>query len=374
MSASYVNDLEHRDYDLEATPPAWAAQPSHHHRLFLDVYNVTDFYDFETTGAAGLFPSRTLLADTIRPTLTLLWDERWRLQFGAIAARVYGDRPGFGRVDPWIQLLWKPVKSLDVILGNLHTSHYFLPALFYPTYYVENRTYETGMQVMLQKPNWFSDLYFNYYRPDTADHTEKFDWGIVHRNSWRFFNFVYQAHWVHEGGELFVHDYNTVNDVAQAMGLGLQHRLSDPLMVGGNATYMLSHYRLESLDNPHLNRRSNGKGILYELFVRFKRLKAIYGHWEGKDYAHETGDPMYQLPILNLATLRWDILQGREFNLMAEYTGYYIGKNNLNYNRSPKSAFHIQASWQFSIPIFEWTSPVPVPEGSPVPSRWDWGI
>lgn len=374
QASSFVNDLEHQDFDLETSTPGWAQSPSTHHRLFLDVYNVTDFYDFETTGAADLFPSRTTLADTLRPTLTLLWDSRWRIQLGVIAERAYGDNRGFGKVDPWIQLLWKPIKPLDVVFGNLHTPHYYVPALFYPTYYVETRTNETGAQVMFQRENWYDDLFFDYYRTDNADHNEKFDWGFVHRNSWKILNITYQAHWVHEGGEINIHPYNTVNDVAQVVGGGLQHRVLSSLIVGTNYLYFHSHYQRESTITPSLNRSNTGDGSLLEGYIRYRRIKAIYGNWRGHHFEHEGGDPMFRLPVMSMVSLRWDILQGREFNLLAEYTGYFIGNNNQNYNRYLKSAFHIQASWQFSIPIIEWDNPVPTPEGPPVPSRWDYGI
>src|SRR5438046_210264 len=103
---------------VSASSTPWAQPPSDHHRLYLDVYNITDMFDSETGGVAG-FTDQTLLADTIRPTATVLWDERFRIQLGAIAEKTYGDHIGFGKVDPWIQLLWQPVTPLSVILGDL---------------------------------------------------------------------------------------------------------------------------------------------------------------------------------------------------------------------------------------------------------------
>src|SRR5689334_8471833 len=171
------------DYDeveSSTTVPGWFNPPGNHHRLYLDVYNVTDYYDFETSSSAG-FPDGTFLSDTIRPTATLLWDERFRIQLGLIALRGYGDSQGFRTVDPWIQLLWQPIRPVSVFFGNLDIPHYYLPALFYPLNYVRDSPTETGVQVRYERRLWFDDLYFNYRDQDTADHPEKFDLGFVHR-------------------------------------------------------------------------------------------------------------------------------------------------------------------------------------------------
>jgi hypothetical protein len=167
------------------------------------------------------FVDQTILSDTIRPTLTVLWDERFRIQLGVIAQKLWGDSIGFGKVDPWIQLLWQPIPHLNAVMGNLDIPHYYHPALFYPTNYFTVENHETGLQLRYDKPHWFDDLYFNYRQLDTAEHNEKFDFGFVHRNEWKWLSLNYQSHWVHEGGELHPHTILTMNDVAQAAGAGV---------------------------------------------------------------------------------------------------------------------------------------------------------
>ncbi len=387
------------DYTASVSTYAWTQSPGDRHRLYLDVYNVTDFFDAETGGEVG-FADHTVLADTIRPTATILWDDRFRIQIGLIAEKAYGSDPGFDSVDPWLQLLWQPIKPLSVVMGNLDTPHYYLPAIFYPANYFEQNfspnnlphipqlkavpsnyftqsTNETGAQMILKRPNEYEDLFFNYEMQDVQEHNEKFALGFVHQNIfWRWLSFNYQAHWLHYGGQFNPHPIGTRNDVAQAVGLGLScHPLdTQSFILGARYTYLRSHLRQDSTD-PAINiPRTNGHGNLIEAIARWGRLKLIYGHWRGYDYYHEGGDPMFILPVLNMATVRWDILLGRDFNLYAETTGYYIGNNNLGYSHEVKTAFHIQASWQFSIPIVEWSTPAASPEGQPVPARWDYGI
>lgn len=369
-----VSPFDAQDYTTTVTTVPWAQPPSDHHRLFLDVYNVTDIFDSETGGVAG-FTDQTVLADTVRPTATVLWDERFRIQLGAIAEKLYGDSVGFGKVDPWIQLLWRPIQPLNVILGNLDIPHYYLPALFYPTNYFTRENHETGMQLKFERPEWFDDLYFNYRLQDTPDHNEKFDFGFVHRNDWKWFSLIYQSHWIHEGGELNPHPLNTRNDVAQAGGLGVHgHPFGcASVMVGLDYTHLQSHVRQDS-DTPALLFTQNGHGEFSQAYVRWARLKVIGGDWRGHDYSHEGGDPMFTLPVMDMLTLRWDILQARDFNLFAETTGYVVGSNSQGYGHDVKAAFHIQAAWQFSIPIVEWTSPAASSEGQPVPTRWDYGL
>ena len=186
----------------------------------------------------------------------------------------------------------------------------------------------------------------------------------------------YQAHWIHYGGELNPHPIETRNDVAQAAGVGLEYHPWDipSLIVGGGYSYLHSHLRQDASDPAYLIPSTNGDGDLWQAFARWGRLKFICGDWRGHGYYHEGGDPMFVLPVMDMGTLRWDIILGRDFNLYAETTGYFIGNNDLGYDHDVKAAFHIQASWQFSVPIAEWTSPAASPEGEPVPARWDYGI
>jgi hypothetical protein len=326
------------------------------------------------------------LSDTIRPTATVLWGDRFRIQLGLIAEKAYGSDPGFDRVDPWIQLMWQPVQSLSVVFGDLDVPHYYLPALFYPNNYFEQNasrflpaipqlksvpsnyftqfTHEDGAQVIVKKPNRYEDLFFNYEMQDTTEHNEKFALGFVHRNNWKWLYLNYQAHWLHYGGQNSQHPVETRNDVAQALGLeGEFHPLhTDSATLGAGYTYLLSHLRQEGIDPDHTIPSTNGHGSLFQVFARWGRLKVIGGSWHGDGYYHEGGDPMFILPTLGLATVRWDILVSRDFNLFAETTGYYIGNNDLGYGHYAKAAFHIQTAWQFSIPIVEWTAPTASPE------------
>jgi hypothetical protein len=396
---STVSQFESQDYEITTTTQSWAEPPGNHHRLYLDVYNVTDFFDAETGGDVG-FADHTVLADTLRPTATLLWNDRFRIQMGAIGLLSYGSEPEFESVHAWLQLLWKPTKPLSVVLGNLDTPHYYFPALFYPTNYFAQSSdprnlpaipqlrfipsnyftlspTEKGTQLMLHNDYTYDDLFFNYIEQDTAQHNEKFALGFVHENQLgRWFRLHYQAHWLHYGGQFNPHDVETRNDVAQAGGLGVYgHPFNSPqFILGGRYTYMHSHLRQEAADPANTIDSFNGHGNLFEAIARWDRIKLIWGSWRGHDYFHEGGDPMFVLPIVDMATFRWDILASSDFNLMLESTSYFIGNNDFGYGHDMKTALHLQCSWQFSIPVVEWTSPAASPEGAPIPARWDSGL
>ena len=118
----------------------------------------------------------------------------------------------------------------------------------------------------------------------------------------------------------------------------------------------------------------NGDGDLYEAYARWKRLKLIWQDWFGDGYQHEGGDRLFTVDRMRLVTARYDIVVSPDFSVLAEATGYFVGTNDEGIDKVMKSALHVQATWQFSIPIVEWTSPAVSPRGQPVPARWDEGI
>jgi hypothetical protein len=357
---------DRRDYEAVASTRAWSVAPSGHYRLFLDVYNNADYYDSEPGGQTKLFADRTLLTDTIRPVMTVLWDQQFRFQAGVIAQRTYGDFVGYGSVDPWVQLLWRPISSFDAIAGDLNIPHDYLPAIFYAPNYVFNVNHEEGLQLLNLHPNWRDDLFVNYHQIETANQHELIDFGFTHHNDWKFLNLTYQAHWQHQGGDNFPHPDNTINDTAQAVGIGIKQKVGDSFIVGGNYYYLHSHYRVQS-DTPGDTTRKNGDGHYFTTYVRYSRLKLTYGHWHGNGYSHGDGDQYFQVPNMEQAIVHYDMLISEDFSLFAEVVGYFVENNSLGIDHYVKPTFWIQASWHFAIPSKGW-SPGEPPSDEP---RWD---
>jgi hypothetical protein len=326
---------------------------SEQRRLFLELANVTQYYNFEFFRIPN-YHGRTLLADTLRPTLTVEWDERFHFQAGVIAERLYGNSKGFTKVDPWLQVAWKPAPAWHLRLGNLRTPHRYLAPLFFETNYIEERTVETGLQLTLTQPTLQDDLHFNYVRQDTVDHPERFDWGFVHHNDWRRLHADYQAHWIHEGGQLHPHPINIVNDVAQAAGVGVDAPLGD-WTLGANAYFLLSHERQEAEVSTDTFQR-NGDARYVEGFVGYRQVRFATAYWRSFGFSHREGHPVYSnVGEMTILKLRWDVLRAREFHLFAEYIGYLLGEDALAAGRKVQSEMQVQADWQFSIPILEWS-------------------
>src|SRR4029077_13276399 len=70
-----VTPEDRRDYEAVASTRSWSVAPSGSYRIFLDIYNNADYYDSEPGGKTSLFADRTVLTDTIRPVMTVLWDQ-----------------------------------------------------------------------------------------------------------------------------------------------------------------------------------------------------------------------------------------------------------------------------------------------------------
>ncbi len=355
------NPFERRDFDAVASSSTALRAPGNHLRLFLDVYNITDVYDFETNDETG-FVDGTWLSDTLRPTFSVLWDDRFRLQLGAVGRKVYGHHDKVDSVDPWVQFAWKPTRPLTVILGNIETPHAYHHALFMPVNYVLESAVENGAQLQYQRENWVDDLFFNYRLQDMPDHAEKFDVGFTHNNAWKFLRFNYQVHWIHEGGTLYRHPVATVNDIAHLFGAGVQFQPASIWIVGAKYSYLTSHLKHSAVDpdNPDeftYRLEIKGSGRLYEIYTRVSRVKLSLEYWRGINYQHEGSDPWFTVPRLTLATLRWDIFMSDTLNLYLRYSGGLVGANDDGVSRYLMSAVHLQAAWKFSIPLMEWNAP-----------------
>ena len=98
---------------------------------------------------------------------------------------------------------------------------------------------------------------------------------------------------------------------------------------------------------------------------RYARMRAISRVYERA---------LFVVPRMHLLSARWDLILSRDFSILTEGTGYFVGTNEEGIDKTMKAAIHVQAVWQFSIPIVEWTTPSATPEGQPVPARWDEGI
>jgi len=142
-------------------------------------------------------------------------------------------------------------------------------------------------------------------------------------------------------------------------------------LLGGNFAYLHSHFRTDS-DTPGLTTRVNGDGRYTEFYLRWDRLKVIYGHWRGHNYSHESGDEYFRTDVMRLGTIHWDILLSPDFNLFFESTGYFIGNNRLGYSHFIKPTFTLQCAWHFGVPAQGWQ--VGEPSAPPAPDRCDTGL
>ncbi|HVO32276.1 MAG TPA: hypothetical protein VMU17_00070, partial [Elusimicrobiota bacterium] len=367
-SIGIASPEDRAEYAAVASTPAWAAPPLGSYRLFIDIYDNADFYDSEPNGDKQ-FPDRTVLSDIVRPVATVLWDEHFRFQAGAIAQRTFGASPDFSSIDPWVQLLWRPVRSVDVILGDLNVPHDYLPALVYAPNYFLIDNHETGMQLFHHREHWSDDLFFNERQFETPELNEKFDFGYTHHNDWKWLDFTYQAHWTHTGGDNFHHTYNTINDSAQTAGIGFHERLLSHGLFGGSYNYLHSHYRTDT-NTASLNEQINGDGHFVQGYIRWSRLKLIFGYWHGSNFSHDGGDPYFTVDNMRQGIIHWDILMSSDFNLFGEITGYYIGNNSQHIDHYVKSTFLLEAAWHFGLPSKGWGG---TPGENP-PERWDTGL
>lgn len=269
------------------------------------------FYGDNTEFRNPFREGETIFGSAVRVAGVFEINDRVQLSLGVFGNVRFGaDEDGFDQVRPVVALTINGRRS-SFVFGTLNTpragiptdardgtvlgpdrtgSHGLLPPIQRETLAFD-RPHEAGLAWTFKGDTLRHDLWINWQRLNTREHRERFDTGAngVLRLT-RLLSLPFQAHIVHEGGQLFAS--GPVADSAVAgVGLALQ---------GHVARLDRAEIELHALGSKYVPDRTqqatkeNGAGF----FARASAERAGWrGHlivWRGKSFIKDEGDPNYQ--------------------------------------------------------------------------------
>ncbi len=228
-------------------------------------------------------------------------NERVTLVAGGFGLRRFGSAEAFDLARPVLKLRLSSGRS-TFVMGTLDTPltgdpagpdrtgpHGLLPPMQSETLAFE-RPYETGLQWKFSGPSFRHDAWINWQRLNTPAHRERFDAGAAgEARVTRWLSIPFQAHIVHEGGQLF--DTGPVAD-SWALGSGAIARSQ-----AGKTALTVEAHGLLSRYVPDRDVRSafiEGSGAFGRAAAERDAWRAHVLVWRARNFVKAEGDANYQ--------------------------------------------------------------------------------
>ncbi len=183
--------------------------------------------------------------------------------------------------------------------------HHLLPPLQRETLAFD-RPYEAGLQWDFTGTTLTHSAWLEWQRLNTPEHRERFDGGV--NGQVRLSPAVsipFQAHVVHEGGQLFAAGV-VADSAAAALGVSL-HGRAGPITRLSIEAFALAGKSVPDRQKPELDR--NGRGFFARLAAERGPWRAHVIAWRGRHFIKDEGDPNY-------LSIRRD---GRRYNGIRDY-------------------------------------------------------
>jgi hypothetical protein len=226
-------------------------------------------------------------------------------RFGVLGTRFYGDEDDFHKILPLITFEYVvPRGTYPARLGSFfpetkaedHKFYLFFGSILngprrklieplYDDALFYYRPVEHGLALGQKGHFWAYDIWINWQRLNTPFHRERFDIGIVSEVGAKAFQWKFQWHYVHEGGQLY-HPGPVKDNFAWAFGPEFVWKKFRFLLIGCYA------YDIPDRGNPDLF--SDGWGLQSQIAFNGKKAKVFVESWLGKDFLTAEGDPFYQ--------------------------------------------------------------------------------
>lgn len=243
----------------------------------------------------------TLFGAAARVFADLGLGPRATISLGVFGNQRFGSGRAFEKVRPVIALTVHGRRS-TFVFGTLPAAapdgpmgpdrggpHGLLPALQRETLAFE-RAYEPGLQWTFAGARLTHSMWLAWQRLNTPGHRERFDGGITGSVALaRGFSIPFQAHVVHEGGQLFAS-----GPVADSSAAALGVALSPGTGAGRGLSlelYALAGRSVPDRERPDQDR--SGRGVFARVAAERGGWRTHALMWRGRDFIKDEGDPNY---------------------------------------------------------------------------------
>ncbi len=259
------------------------------------------FYGDNTEFRNPFREGETIFGAAVRLTAALGLGDRTTLRLGAFGNQRFGSDDAFDLVRPEMSLTIRGGRSsftFGTLLPSPHPGdagpdlngpHGLLPPLQRETLAFD-RAYEAGLQWLFAGRRLHHDVWLNWQRINTRDHRERFDAGAS--GGFRVagpLSVPFQAHIVHEGGQLF-RSGPVADSQAVAAGISLRGRLAG-FDTGGLEVFGLASRFVPDRASPA--RGLNGSAFLVRASVERAGWRGHVLMWRGDDFVKDEGDSNY---------------------------------------------------------------------------------
>lgn len=264
--------------------------------LVVDVLFFGDNTEFRNAFREG----ETLFGVAATVAIEVPLSDRASLIAGAFGVRQHGSDSGFDVVRPVLTLRLRNSRS-TVNIGTLQAPragspagpdrtgpHGLLPPIQRETLAFE-RPYEAGLQWVFDGESFAHDAWINWQRLNTPAHRERFDVGIAgEARVTDSLSIPYQAHIVHEGGQLFA-----AGPVADSTAFGsgaILRRNALGARITVEAHGLISRY---VPDREVPSRQREGAGLFARAAADRGGWRAHAILWRSRDFVKVEGDANY---------------------------------------------------------------------------------
>ncbi len=254
----------------------------------------------------------TYFEDVVQPYLDINVDSNVEFKLGAGFLIPFNQEEKIFNYYPYVQSRFM-FQGFTLMLGSLDGNHDFPPAILDPLvnmtpemrvitksqvpvtyetfpYGIDSHgMYEYGLEALWDQPFGKGDLYMNWQLPDTTNHRERFDVGLIHKTD----PFYAGLHYWHNGGHENPHPVSITEDYTGAFGLR---------NTNFSVLYLCSYFIPDREFNPRLNVFGEGIYLEYnfslfdlqwqsQLFVSDEFINTNH------QYISIEGDPFYRVPF-----------------------------------------------------------------------------
>jgi len=274
-------------------------------RIFLKIDNTNFFKNNEYFGQVT--DGYTAIGFHITPQIEYVLNPKLKIS-GGLHLLKYSGRDEFTKSIPILSIQYKPIKNLNLILGNIYgsTNHNVIEPMFEFERYLNNYI-ENGIQFLWDSKNIHADLWLDWeqYILQGDPFQEKFNVGLSSQiNLFKLSDkidllFDFQNIVRHEGGQLNSNSAFISTLFNNASGLSLNYNLKNSYI----SSIKLTPYYVSYQDLSPTKRQMyiDGNAVYTTLEFLSSNYSLFLGYWYSEQYITPLGNPLFE----SISRTRW---------------------------------------------------------------------